>query len=257
MRRRIKIHKDYEHLREFILKTIDEFDNSGVVIQDNRNRVKIFQEPQDSQKVVVKSFERVTLANEFIYRFFRKSKAQRSFENAIELHQLGIKSPFPIAYIEDYSALALKRSFYISAYQEHQEVNDCLQEPDNTAFLKAMGEFLFTLHQKNVFHYDLHISNMLVTKSMQGVYEFHLIDINRLKFETPSNTKRVKNLNRIFLPFDQYCVVIQSYADHAGINPFTLANKEMNFRVNHQLYTQNKRALKDFYKRLWCRLSTC
>ncbi|MHC5362011.1 lipopolysaccharide kinase InaA family protein [Myroides sp. LJL110] len=257
MKRRIKIHKDYVHLREFIIETIQNFDKNGIVVQDNRNRVKIFSEPKSSDKYVVKSFEKVTLANKFIYRFFRKSKAQRSYENALELLNLSINSPFPVAYIEEYDTFSLQRSYFISAYQEHQEVNTCLQQDNNAEFLKAMGEFIFKLHQNRVFHYDLHVSNMLVTKGLDNKYVFHLIDINRLKFKRPTKKRMIKNLNRIFLPFNQYSIMIQAYADQQGVDAFTLAHKEMNFRVNHQLHVQSKRAFKNFYKKLWTRVSTC
>jgi len=67
-----------------IINIIDNFNTSGIIFGDgNRNVIKLFD--LDSVKVNVKSFKKPHLLNSIIYRYFRKSKARRSFEYANKL----------------------------------------------------------------------------------------------------------------------------------------------------------------------------
>ncbi len=116
-------------------------------------------------------------------------------------------------------------------------------------FLEAMGAFLINLHKKEVFHYDLHTSNILTIKDSKGKIDFCLVDINRLKFKKPTKKRRVKNLNRLSLPFDQYSILISKYAEMAEFDVFSFAHKQLYQRKKYQIFRQIKSLFKDFYKK--------
>ncbi|WP_417371008.1 lipopolysaccharide kinase InaA family protein [Gelidibacter japonicus] len=247
MKRKMKIHLDYLHLNGFIADTIDNFATQGHIIQNHRNEIKIFE--HGKYKFVVKSFKKITIANRIIYKFLRKSKARRSYENALRLLDLKIGTPFPVAYVEESSGLFLKNSYFISCFVEHQTADKHLTESSDVPFLEAMGAFLFNLHKKEVFHYDLHTSNILTIKDSKGKIDFCLVDINRLKFKKPTKKRRVKNLNRLSLPFDQYSILISKYAEMAEFDVFSFAHKQLYQRKKYQIFRQIKSLFKDFYKK--------
>ena len=62
----------------------------------------------------IKSFKVPHLINRIAYSFFRKSKANRSFEYANDLIKKGIKTPKPFAYFEYSNLKLLHKSFYVS-----------------------------------------------------------------------------------------------------------------------------------------------
>ena len=89
------------------------FDTSGTPFgNQDRNSLRLFK--IEDKTLNVKSFKIPNVINQIAYRFFRKSKAQRSFEYANKLLNLGIGTPQPIANYEFITAFFFKKSFYIS-----------------------------------------------------------------------------------------------------------------------------------------------
>lgn len=87
----------YDKVKKLILNSILNFNNSGeIFIKGNRNTIKLF---QIEEKIYnIKSFKSPNLVNKIAYRYFRKSKAKRSFEFATLLIEKGIGTPNPIAF---------------------------------------------------------------------------------------------------------------------------------------------------------------
>lgn len=232
----------------YYINTIPEnFNNIGTVLKDGRNELRVVE--IDGVNLVIKSFKRHTLANKVIYRFFRKSKARRSYENALKLSERKICTPSPVAYIDIYSTLFLKSSYYISCFVNYEKVESLLSDEPSISFLEDLGEFVYNLHEKEVFHYDLHTSNILSKKNNEGKFNFCLVDINRLKFLRASKNRRVKNLNRLDLPFNHYSIVISKYADLAKFNAFSFAHKQLYHRKKHRILRSKIRTFKNFYKK--------
>src|SRR5690606_28432564 len=93
------VHKDFYNFQEFLDDIIENFDIKGESFgNQDRNSLKLFQLKDSTLNV--KSFKVPNLINQIAYRFFRKSKAQRSFEYANTLTELHIGTPQPIAYYE-------------------------------------------------------------------------------------------------------------------------------------------------------------
>src|SRR5690606_30655230 len=99
---------DEDFFDSIILNYDVEGENYG---NQDRNSLKLFK--FKDMTVNVKSFKVPNIFNQIAYRFFRKSKAQRSFEYANRLGKLGIGTPQPMAYYEFTNAFLFKKSYYV------------------------------------------------------------------------------------------------------------------------------------------------
>ena len=92
------------------MKAIENFDHEGEMIGNGyRNVIKIL--TIDVQRYNIKEFKVPNLVNKIVYRFFRKSKAERSFLYGQRLLDLGILTPSPEAYIEYKSLFIFGKSY--------------------------------------------------------------------------------------------------------------------------------------------------
>ena len=134
----------------------------------------------EQQKFVVKSFKIPNAVNKIAYRFLRKSKARRSYENALYLKAHNIGTPQPVAYYEELSAASLLKSYYISDDVAHdftfREItnDDALQDKEN--ILKQFTQFMYKMHEQKVYFMDHSPGNTLIRK-VGGNYEFFLVDL--------------------------------------------------------------------------------
>ena len=86
---------DADAAQTLSLETFEQhFNDSQEVLQQGRNTIKKL--AIWDQELVVKSFKVPNAFQGFIYKFLRKSKAQRSFEYASSLISKGIDTPKPI-----------------------------------------------------------------------------------------------------------------------------------------------------------------
>jgi len=192
---------------------IQSFDSSGEGIKDARNKLKLFQ--LNNTVVNIKSFKIPNLINQIVYRFFRKGKAQRSFEYAKKLTQLGIGTPKPIAFYEFTTLLLFKRSFYVSEQLEYdlsyRELSRNLDYPDHENILRAFTRFTFDLHEKGIHFLDHSPGNTLIIKRGTD-YDFYLVDLNRMNFETMDFTTRIKNFSRLTKHKSMVAIMSDEYA---------------------------------------------
>ena len=217
----VHIHSNYKDQKEAILAFINDFEAQGeYVTKGERNVIKSFD--LNGEKINIKSFRVPKTFNSFVYKFIRPSKAKRSFEYAEKLLLNAIKTPFPIAYIENQSAFGLKESYYISAHIDYDfDFRALIHDPlfENRRFiLEQFAEFCFQLHENNVNFLDHSPGNTLIVKRDKQ-YDFYLIDLNRMKFESMSLDKRMENLKRLWLSKLMIHIISERYAE--------LANKEL------------------------------
>lgn len=197
-------------MTEFILEIIKNFNEQGkIFVKGNRNTIKIFE--IEDKVYNVKSFKKPTLIFGILYKFFRKSKAKRSFEYATKLLEKGIKTPKPIGFYESASWLRLKDSYYVC---EHLEVDyvfkDLFHLPiaETKEILVQFSRFCFNLHENGIEFLDHSPGNTLIKKNGENNYDFYLVDLNRMKFhETMDINLRMKNLNRL-APNDEFISII-------------------------------------------------
>jgi len=237
--------------KDFLLNVKTYFNQkNNHIIYDKRNIIKIVE--FEEKKYVVKSFKIPHLLNQIVYRFFRDSKAKRSFKNSFKLKELGINTPRPIGYIEFPTAFRFKESFYISEFFDFDfEIRAVLSDKnfeDRENILKAFVSFSYNLHNKGVFHIDYSPGNILVKKESDG-YIFSLIDVNRMQFLEFTDELRMKAFAKLSASEDDRVFITKEYCQLANIE-LTFATTKMElFHKEHQQYIENKKKLRKLKKR--------
>lgn len=195
-----ELHEEYKNLKSLLPKITEFFHNNGTTIYKIRNEIKVVE--VDGVKLCIKSFGQPRIINRFVYAFFRKSKAHRSYRNSMRLLSMGVNTPQPIAWIEfRNSSRFITKSYYISLYEAHDFTMEKVMsgEAENREeIIKCFAHFVHSkLHKNGVLHYDLGPNNVLV-KETNGAYSFSVVDLNRMSFEKHLNThQRYSNLRRI------------------------------------------------------------
>lgn len=201
-----------------LLNFIINFKSSGDMFNDgDRNIIKT--ETINGVVVNVKSFRTPNFINKFVYRFFRKSKAQRSFEYAKYLENNNIGTPKPYGYFENKSALIFKDSYYASQHLEadltYRALTTDLHYPNHEAILRAFTRFTYELHEKEINFLDHSPGNTLI-KINNGDYQFFLVDLNRMKFGKMDLATRMKNLSKLTIHKSMVEVMSNEYAKISG-----------------------------------------
>jgi len=217
----LKIHPVFVEKELLLVNVIKSFNVAGEIFGDGkRNTIKLF--AIEDKIVNVKSFKIPHFINKIVYRYFKKSKARRSFEFATRLLDLGIGTPQPIAYFENYDAIGLRDSYYVS---EHLECDLTYRElvetdyPDAENILRQFTQFTFSMHEKGIEFLDHSPGNTLIVKKDEAKYEFYLVDLNRMKFHDQlSFESRMKNLSRITPKQDMIAIMSNEYAKLSGLD---------------------------------------
>jgi hypothetical protein len=216
----INFNSAYLSKQNEIINIIDNFNSSGLIFGDgNRNIIKLFD--VDTIKVNVKSFKKPHLLNSIIYKYFRKSKARRSFEYANKLLENNIGTPQPMAYFESSTIFGLKKSYYVSEHLDcdltFRELVQIPEFPENEIILRQFTRFTYTLHQKGIEFLDHSPGNTLIKKKEKGNYNFFLVDLNRMKFHNQMTFDiRMKNLCRLTNKEEMVRVMSNEYAIVSG-----------------------------------------
>lgn len=212
------IHKDFYNIQDFLNDIIENFDVKGKSYgNQDRNSLKLFQ--IKDMTVNVKSFKVPNIINQIAYRFFRKSKAQRSFEYANRLTELHIGTPQPIAYYEFTTPLFFKKSYYVSEHLNYdltyRELTNDFNIPDYDAILRAFTRFTFQLHEKGIHFLDHSPGNTLIQLN-NGHYKFYLVDLNRMNFGKLDVETRIKNFAKLTIHKSMVEVMSDEYAKCSG-----------------------------------------
>lgn len=211
---KFEISEKYLPSKKEFLGLINSFDHKGELFgKGARNQIKIFE--LQEQEVNIKSFKVPNLVNKVAYRFFRKSKAQRSFEYAHQLLSRGIGTPDPIAYAEEKDELLFKKSFYVSEHlQSDLTYRTLVQQqdfPNWEEILRAFTRFTYELHEKEIQFLDHSPGNTLIRLN-GGNCRFFLVDLNRMNFKPLSFEERMKNFSRLTPEKDMVAVMASEYA---------------------------------------------
>src|SRR5690554_2950550 len=194
-------HKNFEHKKSSIISILDNFSVSGKNFDDRkRNQIKLFD--FEGKTINVKSFKKPNLINKIAYKFFRKSKARRSFDYANILLEKGIGTPQPIAFQENYDFIGLTSSYYVSEHLDvdltYREISQDFTYPDTENILKQFVAFCYKLHQNGIEFLDHSPGNTLIKKTSENQYDFFLVDLNRMRFHEKMDFEtRMKNLSRL------------------------------------------------------------
>lgn len=252
----LKLSDKYKDYEDKLSEHINLFDVKGSnFIIGQRNKIKLFE--LNGIIINVKSFKIPHLINKIAYKYFRKSKARRSFEYATALLEKGIGTPQPIAYFENYDAVGLKDSYYVSEHLQcdltFRELVEIPEYPDHENILRQFTHFSFNLHQKGIEFLDHSPGNTLIKKNSEGNYNFFLVDLNRMNFhEFMSFDIRMKNLCRLTPLIEMVAVMSNEYAKISGESEKlifeTLCKKIADFQEQFYRKKRLKKKLK-FWKK--------
>jgi len=244
------IHDDFEQDKVKIDGFILNFDIQGEAFgNQQRNSLKLFK--LNGHLVNIKSFRIPNFINQIAYNFFRKSKAQRSFEYANKLTKLNIGTPQPIAYYEFKTPFLFKKSYYISAHLRYdltyRELTTDLNYPDHETILRDFTKFTYKLHENGINFLDHSPGNTLI-KKVNGMYLFYLVDLNRMEFKTMDFETRIKNFARLTIHKPMVEVMSDEYAKCSGEDYNKVFNLMWHETEDFQTKYHRRRRLKNKIK---------
>ncbi len=231
--------------KELALNIENFFSNSKNLLFQGRNSIKIVE--FNRKKVAIKYFKIPNFINKIAYRFFRDSKAKRSYKNAKKLIYLGINTPKPIAYVEKPKALFFDKSYYICEFFDYDfEIRDVLKSSnfkDRETILKEFVKFSYNLHNLGVYHIDYSPGNVLIKRDNNS-YIFSIVDVNRMKFIDFSNSLRFKNLSRFSTSIEDLEFIAKEYAKISSIDENFAILELRKYHNKHQDYLKRKQLLR-------------
>ena len=203
----IKVIKDWDspQFREFLIN-IEKYLQRNQSFHDFRNvLIRIGQDETLGIKkdIVAKKFKLVRKYDHFRFRFL-PSKALRSLMMAQTLNQNGLKTPSPLAVIEDRGAdNQLATCYFLTEYLDYDcSFAQAIDHSDIRLKEKIITEAarnIRLMHNAGIIHNDLHASNILI-KNVKAQPEFYYIDLNRARQKRElSIEKRAKDLGRLAL----------------------------------------------------------
>lgn len=218
MRENFIIHPKYSHIAEKLKDVLNNFSEKGeYVTRGDRNVIKRVH--LEGVSFNIKKFKTPNKFQSLVYEFLRKSKAKRSYEYASKLIGYKITTPFPIAYLEVFSD-GLKESFYVSEHIEYDfDFRELIHNPSfekRNEVLRQFTQFTFKLHENGVNFLDHSPGNTLIIDNDNDNYEFYLIDLNRMRFESMDFEKRMHNFRRLWLSKTMVKVMAAEYAELYG-----------------------------------------
>src|SRR5690554_201374 len=212
------VHPEYTHRSKELRNILSNFSNIGeYIVAGERNDIKKVN--LDEITLNIKKFKSPNLFQALVYRFIRKSKARRSYEYALRLLDADISTPFPIAYLEVFSG-GLRESYYISEHLDYDfDFRTLIHNPrfeNRDEILKQFTAFTFKLHENDVNFLDHSPGNTLIVQRDANRYDFYLIDLNRMRFESMDFKKRMRNFRRLWLSKTMIRIMAKEYAKLYG-----------------------------------------
>jgi len=215
---KVIINPQYNRLNSFINKIPAIFQTEGKTIYAERNVLKTFS--VEGLEVVVKRYKIPHIINRIAYTFFRLTKAERAYEYALKLQKLGVETPAPIAYIEQYSCGLLTYGYFISIFEkDYVDIRDLMDGTlKNADLLKQLSLYIADFQSKGVLHLDMSPGNILYKKE-EDKYCFTLIDINRMHFlPSMSDELRYKSFKRLSENKEVLTEIARDYALASHLN---------------------------------------
>lgn len=225
--------------------------NTKEVLQNGRNLIVKYE--LDSNNIInIKSFKTPNLINRIVYRYFRKSKARRSFEFANILLDKSVGTPKPVAYFENFNWLGLKDSYYVSEHLDNDlTFRELVENPnfaDHENILRQFIRFSYDLHQKGIEFKDHSPGNTLIKRNLNGDYSFYLVDLNRMEFHSKmSFESRMENLCRLTPKIEMIEVMAHEYSLCSGQKYEDVFSLLWKYTSEFQQKYHRKRALKKKY----------
>jgi serine/threonine protein kinase len=213
-------------------------------IFQQRNTIKLV--PFEGREYMVKSFKVPHLLNQFIYSFFRHSKAKKSYFNSIKIINF---VPAPVGYVEFKRGFLLKESYFVNEPFEHDFT---IREPltsstfeDKEKIYQEFAKFTNQLHKRGILHLDYSPGNILIKMHPYGRYEFKIIDINRMVFKKELTTQeRLENFAKLWASNEDLEMIIKEYTKINKLNELEALNIALKASQKHKNRINFKKRLK-------------
>ena len=210
-KRVICVNPKYENISQWINKSIDKFDNVGVLFSKRRNTLRILT-TNEGVCVIVKRYILPGAIQTIVYSFFRKSKASRAFIYSEYLLLNGIETPVPVAYVEEYHNWLFRYGYYMSLYKKRETCWILNSDLSNQKLIYALALYISRMHECGFLHGDVNLSNFLY-EMIDGEYVICTVDTNRSKIiHNPTLHQCLANLRRISHESETIMSIVSEYA---------------------------------------------
>lgn len=214
----IQINPKYSKFTRFISEMPLTFSQSGKVIYDGRNEIRVI--VHDGLAINVKRYKVPNIINRMAYSSIRKPKCVRAYEYAFNLREKGFETPEPIAYIVERKGGLITTSYFISIQSDYDRMFYEFGKggvEGREDIIRAFARYTAHLHEAGVFHKDYSPGNILFKKTDDEV-RFSLVDINRMSFAPVSLEKGCSNFARLWGQEDFFRIIAEEYAAERNFN---------------------------------------
>ena len=196
---------------DFIKKIRVHFRKSTDCLYTGRNKLKVL--AYFDEGIVVKSFKIPHFINKIAYTFLRDSKAERSYSNSLKILEF---VPKPIGYAEFKKYGLIYDSYFLCEKYEYDfTIREPLRQedfPNKTIVFQQFAHFAYALHNKGVEHLDFSPGNILIKEISPQVYEFKIIDVNRMTFQVFTKVERIQNFSKLWADDEDLITIVKAYA---------------------------------------------
>lgn len=187
----------------------------AVDIYEGRNRVVRLM--HEGRHVNIKQFKVPNIVNRLAYTTVRSSKAERAYEYALRLRNLGFNTPEPLAYAERRNGPLLGLSYFVSQQLEgFCDMRTIGEDDDRAVLADELGALMARMHDMGVWMKDFSQGNVLRRRGPKGHYEFFLVDINRMQFDVTDSRRLMDNFGRITDDPSFLRILARAYSRHSG-----------------------------------------
>ena len=139
------------------------------------------------------------LSDQYLYTGLKNTRAYKEYQLLIELQQMGLSAPAPIAAKITQNKAIYRADLITQAIPNVKSLLDILKTRKlTTAEITTIGQTIADFHQQGVFHADLNINNIMLDNSGNA----YLIDFDRGRLVAPLHTSlkaNIQRLNRSFI----------------------------------------------------------
>lgn len=242
------INPEYASMTSEFLEVVKGNYTPDVVFCNKRNVVE--KVTVAGEEFVVKRYKRPILINRIIYCFFRKSKARRAYEYAVELLKRGVDTPHPVAYFEQYKNGLFDCGIFISKYVPYYLLEniyeDSVPADEREKILNGFVDFMMLAYEKGIKPMDMNAGNIFYHKDeVSGEYGFALTDINRMEFDKkPGFYDMVFAFEQCFAELEKVTDLARIYADRIGLPTMVVLYYILRNRMKRVKKIQKFRKLK-------------
>ncbi len=245
----IIINPDFNSLKDFLYTLPTVFEETGETIYKARNEVKKIN--VNGLEINVKKYRKPIFINQIIYSLFRKSKAERAYKNGMEVIKKGFDTPTPIAYIEIKKYFLLKEAYFICLQCPYTRMFREFEKADITGkehIIEALAVYTAKMQEKNIFHLDFSIGNILFEDSPNGVL-FSIVDLNRMRFLNVDKHLGCRNFERLRGTEAFFKVLAKAYAKAKGLDETECTDLILTYHKKYLQKFNRHKKMKKFIRR--------